>query len=88
MEGDLHVKTGKLPVAFPVFHLIAVMHHADRCIDCGECEDACPMDIPLRLLKKIMRAEVQSLFGYEAGVDATTASPFASIERGEVSHAE
>ena len=60
---------------------------ADRCIDCGECENACPMDIPLRLIKKIMRDEVRTRFGYDAGADATDVSPFATVQTGGTSDA-
>jgi ferredoxin len=88
MEGARLVPRGELPPGFPMFHFIHMMHLADRCIDCGECENACPMDIPLRLLKKIMRGSVQDLFGYEPGADATMVSPFTTKERGEMSHAE
>ncbi|MBN1770931.1 MAG: 4Fe-4S binding protein [Deltaproteobacteria bacterium] len=88
MEGELFVPRGAQPPEFPTFHFVQLIHLADRCIDCGECERACPMDIPLRLLKKSLRSEVRERFGYEAGVDPTTASPLGSIERGEPSHAE
>ena len=88
MERELYVPRGGLPPDFPVFHFIQLMHLADRCIDCGECERACPMDIPLRLLKKTMRAGVRDLFGYEPGNDPTATSPLAGIARGEISHAE
>jgi ferredoxin len=86
MERELHVKRGVLPPDVPTFHLIGVLHHADNCIDCGECERACPMDIPLRLLRKSMRAAVQELFEYEPGVDATSKSPFATPRRGGLFH--
>ena len=48
-HGDL-VETGGVPPEVPLFHLIRAVHMAGRCIDCGLCEDACPVDIPLRLL--------------------------------------
>ena len=30
------------------YHMVRAMHLAGRCVDCGECERVCPMDIPLR----------------------------------------
>ncbi|MFW5908137.1 MAG: 4Fe-4S binding protein [Desulfosalsimonas sp.] len=48
---------------------------AGRCIDCGLCEDACPMDIPLRLLYRKVNEIVVDLFDYETG-SAREKSPF------------
>jgi Na+-translocating ferredoxin:NAD+ oxidoreductase RnfC subunit len=43
---------------------------AGRCIDCGLCEDACPMDIPLRLLYQKVNQIVMDLFDYDTGTSA------------------
>jgi formate dehydrogenase subunit beta len=53
------------------FHLVRAMHTAGRCIDCGECERACPMDIPLRKLTRKLRKDMKALFDQEAGTDPT-----------------
>lgn len=53
------------------------MHLAGRCIDCGECERACPVGIPLRDINKKIEKEVKELFKYQAGLDAQ-AKPFLS----------
>jgi ferredoxin len=47
------------------YHIIRVLHHAGRCADCGECERACPMDIPIRELERKMREVVRDVFGYD-----------------------
>jgi len=52
-----------------VYHLVRAIHLAGRCIDCGECERACPLDIPLRFLNKKLEKEAKELFGYEVGFD-------------------
>ncbi len=57
-----------------LFHLTRMMHMAGRCVDCGECERVCPMDIPLRLLTKKLEKDVKKMFNYEAGID-TDAEP-------------
>ncbi len=51
------------------FHLTRMLHMAGRCINCGECERVCPMNIPLSLLTRKLEKEVKELFGYEPGKD-------------------
>lgn len=46
-----------------VFHLTRAMHVAGRCVDCGECDRVCPMDIPLRKLNQKVLKDVKELFG-------------------------
>lgn len=60
------------------FHLTRMMHMAGRCINCGECERACPMNIPLSLLTKKLEKDVKEMFDYEAGMDKE-AKPLLSI---------
>lgn len=48
-----------------VFHLTRAMHVAGRCIDCGECDRICPMDIPLRKLNKKILKDMKELFGID-----------------------
>jgi ferredoxin len=54
-----------------VYHLVRAIHLGGRCIDCGECERACPLDIPLRFLNKKLEKEAKELFGYEVGLDVS-----------------
>ena len=73
-HSDL-VGAGVLPPEVPIFHLVRAVHMAGRCIDCGLCEDACPVDIPLRLLYRKVNDIVVNLFDYRTGVSADQ-SPF------------
>lgn len=66
-EDDL-TKTGAIPPEKPIFHLIRAFHMAERCIDCGLCEEACPAGIPLRTIYKKMRNLVETQFGFSPGV--------------------
>ena len=51
------------------YGLTRVMHIADRCIECGECERVCPMDLPLMKLNRKVIQDLNALFGeYEAGL--------------------
>ena len=69
------VGTGSLPPEIPLFHLVRAVHMAGRCIDCGLCEDACPAEIPLRLLYRKVNEIVKEVFGYETGTSPGQ-SPF------------
>lgn len=67
LEHETLVATGPLPPEVPIFHLVRAVHMAGRCVDCGQCEDVCPMNIPLRLLYRKVNEIVAALFDYETG---------------------
>lgn len=52
-----------------MFHLTRFYHLAGRCIDCGECSRACPMDIPLYLFHKKVSKECEEMFGQVSGMN-------------------
>lgn len=52
-----------------MFQAVRNIHVAGRCTDCGECERACPVNIPLRSLTREMYDIVDGLFHYQAGMD-------------------
>jgi formate dehydrogenase subunit beta len=51
------------------YHIARAYHLAGRCIQCGACEQACPMDIPLMDLNRKFYKDVRELFDYEPGTD-------------------
>lgn len=51
------------------WNLIRAFHLSGRCIGCGECERACPVDIPLSLLNRKMATVVKEQFEYVPGMD-------------------
>jgi ferredoxin len=61
------------------YHLVRAIHLAGRCIDCGECERVCPLDISVRFLNKKMEKSAKELFDFEAGLDAEAPSLVASF---------
>ncbi len=53
------------------YGLVRAFHISDRCIECGECERACPMDLPLMALNRKLVKDMNGLFGeYESGMTA------------------
>lgn len=52
-----------------IFQIVRNIHVAGRCTDCGECERACPVNIPLRSLTREMYDIVDGLFHFKAGID-------------------
>ncbi|RLB75135.1 MAG: hypothetical protein DRH24_20110 [Deltaproteobacteria bacterium] len=75
LEHNDLIATGTVPPEVPIFHLVRAVHMAGRCIDCGLCEDACPVDIPLRLLYRKVNQVVSDMFDYKTGMRADQ-SPF------------
>jgi len=51
-----------------MFHLTRFYHLAGRCVDCGECSRACPMEIPLYLFHKKVAKECEEMFDQAAGM--------------------
>ncbi|MFC1950204.1 4Fe-4S dicluster domain-containing protein [Chloroflexota bacterium] len=51
------------------FQVIRNIHVTGRCTDCGECERACPANIPLRCLTREMYDTVDDLYHFKAGID-------------------
>jgi len=62
------VEPGQVPPNF-MFHLIRFAHIADSCVNCGQCEELCAMDIPNSLFMHAQQVELQKMFGHVPGVD-------------------
>ncbi|MDD5596118.1 MAG: 4Fe-4S dicluster domain-containing protein [Candidatus Omnitrophica bacterium] len=65
------------------WNVTRAMHLAGRCIDCGECERACPVGIPLREINKKIEKDIKELFKYQAGVNQEQKSFFACFEKSD-----
>lgn len=64
-----------------VWNLVRAFHLAGRCIGCGECERACPVNIPLAKLNKKLEKEIKQMFGYQAGLDPNSKPPLADFRQ-------
>ena len=63
------------------WHVVRALHEAGRCVDCGECERACPVDIPLGLLNRKLALVAAERFGYTATDDPAVPSPVGAFQK-------
>jgi formate dehydrogenase subunit beta len=77
------IKHGKLPPE-KLFHLVRLIHVADSCLNCGQCEAACPMGIPISKLYHMLQKELSSIFHYEPGIDIDAFPPLGTISEEEL----
>jgi len=61
------VEPGQVPPPF-MFHLIRYAHISDSCINCGQCEEHCAMDIPNSLFMHTLQVDMEKMFGHTPGV--------------------
>jgi formate dehydrogenase subunit beta len=66
MKGSLMVKPGELPPN-PMFHMRRFAHISDTCINCGQCEELCPAEIPLALFSHAIRVEGDAFYEPKLG---------------------
>ena len=76
------VEKGILPPPF-TFGMIRLLHVASYCVNCGQCEDACSVDIPLSRLAHNLSKIASRLFHYHAGIDRAAPLPYADIPEEE-----
>jgi len=62
------VPPGQLPPPF-MFHLIRFAHVADSCVNCGQCEENCPMEIRNSLFMHSLQTDLEKMFNHTPGVD-------------------
>ncbi len=60
------VKPGEVPPN-PMFHMRRFAHISDSCVNCGQCEELCAMDIPLAKFSHAIRVEGDSAFEPKLG---------------------
>lgn len=62
------------------WHITRAMHMAGRCVNCGECYRACPMNIPINILNYKTILTVKEKFNVSAGTSAELNSVMSSFK--------
>jgi formate dehydrogenase subunit beta len=80
------VAPGEIPpdIMFPMIRSVHVM---DSCVNCGQCQDACSMDLPLARLIFMLSKELADVFKYEPGMDVNAPIPLKSVTDEELAMA-
>lgn len=68
------------------WHFMRAMHLAGRCVSCGDCARACPMEIPLNLLTYKLIEPIKNDFGAVAGLQAKMESVLSSYKVTDKEH--
>jgi len=68
------------------WHFMRAMHLAGRCVNCGDCARACPMEIPLNLLTYKLIEPIKEDFGAVAGLQAKMESVLSSYKVTDKEH--
>ena len=63
------------------WNIVRAFHLSGRCVQCGNCDRACPVNIPLRLINQRMANEVLDGFDHFAGLSATQEPVLASFKK-------
>ncbi|MEI6846612.1 MAG: 4Fe-4S dicluster domain-containing protein [Chlorobiaceae bacterium] len=63
------------------WNIVRAFHLSGRCVECGNCGRACPVNIPLRLINRKMAKEVMDLFDHFAGTNKTQEPVLASFKK-------
>ncbi len=71
------------PTDVRTFHFLRAYHCAGRCTDCGACERACPVGIPVRQFTKKLEKDCLELFGWEAGMSLDVRPPLDTYRPGD-----
>ncbi|MCE5214069.1 MAG: Coenzyme F420 hydrogenase/dehydrogenase, beta subunit C-terminal domain, partial [Methanobacterium sp.] len=81
-KGPEWINQGEIPPS-PLFHLERLIHMVESCTNCGQCEDVCPVDIPLARIWHQINLRVKEL-DYSFVIDTETSFLFDLFKRPEL----
>ena len=79
LEADRGIiAPGEIPPDL-MFPMIRSVHVMDSCVNCGQCQDVCSMDLPLARLIFMLNRELGDIFKNEPGMDVSAPIPLKSV---------
>ena len=84
LEADRgFIPAGQVPpdIMFPILRTI---HVADSCVNCGQCQDGCPSELPLSRLAHMLNVEIGAVLGYRSGMDIGVPPPLSTVPEDEL----
>lgn len=84
LEADRGLVVGGQVPPDLMFPLLRTLHVADSCVNCGQCQDVCPSELPLARLTHMLNAEIGSLLGYAPGMDLGVPPPLSTVPEPEL----
>jgi formate dehydrogenase subunit beta len=72
------IAPGEIPPDI-MFPMIRTVHVMDSCVNCGQCQDACSMELPLSRLIFMLNRQLAEVFKYEPGMDINAPIPLKSV---------
>ncbi len=73
----------KMPTDTLFYHLTRLAHMSTACVNCGQCSNACPNDIPVMELFATVSAQTQAAFDYVPGQSVEESPPLAVFKEEE-----
>lgn len=74
----------KVPSETILYHLTRMNHMSLSCVGCGQCEQACPQDLPLFRLFAMASRRTQAIFNYMPGRNLAEELPFTTFREEEL----
>jgi formate dehydrogenase subunit beta len=90
LEADRYLElaqkrgAARMPADMLLFHITRMAHMASSCVQCGMCDEACPVEVPVFRLFKATSTQVQDLLNYEAGRDLEEEIPIVTFREEEL----
>ncbi len=86
LEADRgFIPPGEVPPHM-LFPMVRITHVMDSCVNCGQCQDACAMELPISRLIFLLSKKIGAIFKHEPGMDVTELPPLRTITDQELTN--